>query len=398
MHLTHLSLTNFRSYARLELDLEARIHIFQGENAQGKTNLLEAIYYLATTRSPLAATDRDLISWAATDDVIPYAYLRGAYVRAGSAHVLDYALALEQQPDQSGPPLFRRRILLDGIPRRALDVVGALQVVLFLPDDLAIVGGSPGDRRRYLDISLCQIDPVYCRALARYNRILQQRNSLLRQIHDRQARPDELAYWDTQLVTLGSLVLDRRLWSVGELGAHVAEIHPALTGSHETLTIEYQDSMSARLPARPPDDPAGALSAIEQRYHLALESVRREEIARAVTLIGPHRDKVHFLVNGIDANRFGSRGQQRTIALSLKLAEVELMRGHTGEMPVLLLDDVMSELDRRRSRYLLQQVARAAQVLMTTTDLTNYSADMLQGVSLWQVAGGKVTSLPGVAG
>ncbi|MHB1294935.1 MAG: DNA replication/repair protein RecF [Anaerolineae bacterium] len=393
MHLSHLSLTNLRSYARLELDLEARIHVFQGENAQGKTNLLEAIYYLATTRSPLASTDRELIRWAAEEEVIPYAYLRGTYVRAGAQHVLDYALALERQPEQPGPPIFRRRILLDGIPRRALDVVGALQVVLFLPDDIAIVAGSPGDRRRYLDISLCQIDAVYCRALARYNHILQQRNSLLRRIREREARSVELAYWDEQLVALGSQVLSRRLWSVRELSVHVAEIHPALTGHHETLAIEYQNTIHARLPEPALQEPDTSPEAVAEQFRAALDVARREEIARAVTLVGPHRDDARFLINGIDATRFGSRGQQRTIALSLKLAEVELMRGETGEMPVLLLDDVMSELDRRRTRYLLQQVGRAEQVLMTTTDLAGYSPDMLAGVKLWEVSAGEVQPL-----
>ena len=189
MYLRHLSLANYRNYARLEIDLQARIHVLQGENAQGKTNLLESIFYLATTKAPLASSDRQLISWAANDEVIPFARAQALFVRAGEEHTIETTLVKEQRANSdSEEASFRRQTRLDGVPRRAMDVVGKLNVVLFLPQDIDLVSGSPTRRRRYLDITLCQIDPFYCRSLSRYNRIITQRNALLRHIREGQAR------------------------------------------------------------------------------------------------------------------------------------------------------------------------------------------------------------------
>ncbi len=402
MYLQHLSLTHFRNYARLEVDLPARVNVLQGDNAQGKTNLLEAVYYLATTRSPLAASDRQLIHWDAEQEVIPFARAEVIFVRGGHDRSLEVTLAKEPQaPDEPQETVLRRQIRVDGVPRRAIDAVGQLVVVLFLPDDIALVAGSPGARRRYLDITLCQMDPVYCRTLSRYNRVLAQRNALLRQVRERQAPAQELSVWDEQLAALGAYVLSRRLWVVRCLAERGAVIHPELTGGHEALALDYQDSLSERrtngshgavLPrvdcaALPEAVEAEALEAVLRR---GLDAARREDIGRAVTTVGPHRDDVRFLINGVDATIYGSRGQQRTVALGLKLAEVQVMEEHTGEAPVLLLDDVVSELDRDRSRYLLRSVARAQQVLLTTTDLGFLGESFLEDACLWRVERGTV--------
>jgi DNA replication and repair protein RecF len=396
MYLKHLALTNFRNYARLEIDLQARVHVFQGENAQGKTNLLEAIYYLATTKSPLASSDREIMAWAADAEIIPHTYIKGGFFRASEEHTIEVTLVKERQPGNGVEDMrFRRQILLDGVSRRAVDVVGKLNVVLFLPEDIALVAGAPGERRHYLDVTLCQIDPQYCRQLWHYNRVLAQRNALLRQIREGHARPDELDYWDEQLAHTGAYVLLRRGWAIDELGKQVKEIQPALTGGQETLVLAYISSVArhaqAQMQSVLPDmsDEAHLVETFRQVLHL----VRREELGRAVTVVGPHRDDFAFLVNGIDMSVYGSRGQQRTVALALKLAEVALMRAETGEMPVLLLDDVISELDRQRCEFLLQTVTGAQQVLITTTDLNLYRRDFADAAILWHVAAGSVSPL-----
>lgn len=398
MYLKRLELTNYRNYTRLEIVLPARINVFQGENAQGKTNLLEAIYYLATTRSPIAATDRQLIAWTVENEMIPYARLEGVYDRGGEEHTLEMTLVKEQQPNGSPEQgSLRRQVRLDGSPRRALDIVGRLNVVLFLPENLALVGGAPGERRHYLDVTLCQIDPLYCQALSRYNRVITQRNALLHQIRDRRARSAELGYWDEQLAHLGAQVLARRLWAVGELNRHVAELHPALTGGEECLILSYVNSaVRSRAPGGSADTGGGdslEIPPLQESLQRALEAARSEEIARGVTIVGPHRDDMRLLANAMDVTTYGSRGQQRTVALALKLAEVALMRDRAGEMPILLLDDALSELDQRRSRYLMQAISRAQQVLITTTDLARYEREFLDTVVLWQVVAGAISPL-----
>jgi DNA replication and repair protein RecF len=407
MYLTHLSLTHFRNYTRLELDLPARVHVIRGDNAQGKTNLLEAIYYLATTRSPLTATDRELIQWEAHDEVIPHARARAVYVRQGVEHTIDATLVLErengaQRGAQRGvtglPTRYRRQIEVDGVPRRAIDVVGRLNAVLFMPQDIALVTGSPGDRRRHLDITLCQIDPIYCQSLSRYNRVLAQRNALLRE-----GRPseDQLAYWDAQLTRLGGLILQRRLWAIGQLDAQARTAQYNLTGGGERLEIAYCCNLEEPLnDIADCGDQIAALGAclagpadaeaLTEWFARALRAARGEERRRGVTVVGPHRDDIRFYLDGHDAIIYGSRGQQRTVALALKLAEVELMRGETGETPVLLLDDILSELDERRGRHVLETVSAAQQVLMTTTDLRGFSGEFIQQAMLWTVVAGAV--------
>jgi DNA replication and repair protein RecF len=332
------------------------------------------------------------MSWNADEEVIPHTQIDGHFVRGQQEHVI--AVTLVKEPVINGDAaktVFRRQITLDGMPRRAMDILGQINVVLFLPEDIQLVSGGPAERRRYLDVTLCQIDPAYCRNLARYNRVVTQRNALLRQVRERQARSDELAYWDEQLATLGAAVLSRRLWALAELTGDANATQRELTGDREALGLIYQSTAHERLALSIETPPAltdvEAWQALLQR---AYRAARVEEIARAVTVLGPHRDDVRFLINGIDATVYGSRGQQRTVALALKLAEVRLMHRQTGEMPLLLLDDVLSELDRRRCHLLLGAVAQAEQVLITTTDLNYFEPGFLAGAQLWQVTAGTV--------
>lgn len=385
MYVKQLALTHLRNYTRLELSLPARIHVLRGDNAQGKTNLLEALFYLATTRSPLASSERQLIQWSAADEVIPYARAEATFVRGGQEHSLEITLVLEPQENGARELALRRKIRLDRAPRRAMDVVGQLNVVLFLPQDVALVDGAPGERRRWLDITLCQIDPAYCRALSRYGRILTQRNALLHALQERRAAVGELDYWDAQLCECGGTVLARRAWAVEQLNPLADGVQRTLTGDAEHLSLTYQSGVALQ----------GDEAAIRAAFARALRAARREETARGVTVVGPHRDDLRFALNGVDATVYGSRGQQRTVALALKLAEVDLMAQQTGEMPVLLLDDVASELDAQRCAWLLERISSAQQVLLTTTDLHVLTPAFLERALLWQVAAGTVTPVGG---
>lgn len=406
MYVSHLSLENYRNYAHLEIDLQARLNLVQGGNAQGKTNLLEALHYFSTTKSPRTTSDRELMRWTADEMPIPHTYMSANYVKRGEEHSIDVTMVKEPY-NGGGAYRFRRRLELDGGERRAMDVVGELNTVLFLPEDIVLVAGSPGDRRRYLDVTLCQVDRRYCRSLSRYNKIMSQRNALLRDVRKGHAGSGELHYWDGEMARLGAYVLARRLWAVAELEPDADHFQQALTAGQESLRLEYDNSLGERLDDASEslfrqaqalesalrDDDSDLLTALRDTFLQCYDRLRSDEIRRGVTLAGPHRDDVHFLVNGVDATTYASRGQQRTIALATKLAEVRFMRKHVQEMPILLLDDVVSELDRQRSELLLDTVSVAEQVFITTTDLGNYPQDFLQRAVLWRVAKGTLSPL-----
>lgn len=381
MYLRRLSLTNFRCYRRLELDLpEGRI-VVAGRNAQGKTSLLEAVYVLATTRAPYAVPDRRLVSWDAEDEVMPYSRVKGEVQRAAGEDTIEI-VTLREEGDR-GEARWTKRARVNGAPKRGMDVLGHLNVVLFTPRDTEVVSGPPAERRRYLDILLCQIDRAYCAALSRYNRLLSQRNHLLKRLRDRGGDRAELGIWDERLAEDGGLVLLRRAAAVRWLDERAAAVHERLAPGGGRLRIAHRAALDAETPAEEPAAAAAQLAA-------SLLAHRDEEIARGATRSGPHRDDLSFLLDGIDLRDFGSRGQQRTATLALKLAEAALMREHTGESPVLLLDDVLSELDPERRRDLLTEVAEGGQSLVSTTEMAVLPASFLDGAHLLQVSGGRV--------
>jgi DNA replication and repair protein RecF len=362
--------------------------LLHGANAQGKTNLLEAIYYLATSRSPQATGDRELINWIADqEEMVPHSRLATDVVRGDRSRQIEIVLQKEPMTGGTGASgertRLRKQIRVDKAKRRALDLVGQVNVVLFMPQDMALVDGSPSGRRRYLDVALCQVAPEYCRALSRYNRVLAERNALLRQWHERRRDPDELAYWNEQLIGHGVTVMLRRRDAVNELDQRAAKLHYQLSGGAERLHLVYESTV----PIRSEDDE----TSLSETYGAALANRRRHEIDRGMTLVGPHRDELRFLVNDqIDLGKFGSRGQQRTAVVALKLAEVDWMRSRTGEWPILLLDEVLAELDAMRRAFLLAQVNGVEQTLITTTDPGLFDADYLSDVTLLKVEGGRI--------
>lgn len=407
MYLAHLSLTNFRNYSRLELDLQPGITLLQGANAQGKTNFLEAIAYLATSRSLLASAERELVNWLAWEEPLPFARLAGELAVDGRRRKIEIALVA----NGGGGQRLRKEVRINGVPRRALDLVGQMPTVLFLPQDINLVAGPPSERRRYLDIALCQMQGDYCRTLSLYNKVLAQRNALLRALRDRGGPPDQLAYWDEQLVSCGSLLMARRASFVAALDQEASQRQAALTDGREWLQLRYLPRLTLVPDAEPEEqlsvadeedgealwlrEPApayrtGEAAALAATLRQELARARRQELAAGMSLIGPHRDDVQFLAQGRDLRVYGSRGQQRTAALAVKLAEVAVMRQALGMAPLLLLDDVMSELDARRRSTLLAALEGVTQAVVTTTDWEDFTEEFRRRAHRFRVEGGCV--------
>jgi DNA replication and repair protein RecF len=396
MRVRHLSLTNFRLYARLEADLPPGLIVVQGDNAQGKTSMLEAIHYLATARSSHTATDRQLIRWGAeADDPYPYALLRANVEREDGLRLIEIAL---QRGDSSR---LKKEIRIDRIPRRGIDLVGQLLVVMFLPGDVEVVSGAPSIRRQLLDDVLGQVDAGYVRALDRYEKAIAQRNALLKQASERRIDPDELAIWDEQLAPAAVAIARTRRAALTELSRLALPIHRELSNSLEFLSIVYQPGFD---PANPLPGEGGVQMTLDGGlpgeysdadlaglYLRALHARRAEELARGVTLTGPHRDDFRFLANGMDLGEFGSRGQQRTSVLAFKLAQVEWMRARSGTEPVLLLDEVLAELDPHRRRCLLTRIGHSHQTIITTTDLNRFDEAFVASAQIMSVRAGVVS-------
>jgi len=372
MQLRRLSLEEFRLYRKLDLDIPSAGLGVHGLNASGKSTLLEAIVLLSTTKSPRTSTEREAINWASGQDLAspPFARIRGDVSRRGED--VQVEIGMQLPPDGAGP--LRKQVLLNGRPTRAMDAVGALQTVLFEPADLDLISGSPSIRRRYLDTMVCQVDRPYLRALSRYGRILEQRNSLLKNLQRDGASPAtataQLSYWDEELVTHGAVVVARRVQIVEGLAEAARTRFATFTGD-ETLTVRFASSLGdlAELEGRDRTDLTALTQVVARTMTARLAETRRDEIRRGVTLTGPHRDDIIVSLEGRDMESYGSRGQQRLAVVALKLAESDVMERETGERPLLLLDDVMSELDAVHREHLATTLTgMEAQLIMTATD------------------------------
>lgn len=398
MKIEHLSLTNFRNYARLELTLPQKPIVLHGDNAQGKTSLLEAIYYLATSKSPYTTSDRQLIHWRTEYDPIPFARIVAEFSNKHSPlQRLEVTLSMD---NSTGTPRFKKNIKLNNIDKKVMDTVGLLNVVLFVPRDLSLIEGSPSDRRRFMDTTLGQVNREYAEALQQYEKLLPQRNALLRRIAEKRSSVAELDYWDEQLTTHGSIIIAERQQFLRELENLAQQNHHQLTGNKETLTLQYQPSFLPTFAG------TGQLSfdilgldlhremnaeSIKPQFEEQLKAEQRDSIERGVTLSGPHRDELRLMINGRDGGLYGSRGQARTVVMALKLAEFEWMRGHIGEHPILLLDEVVAELDSKRRAFLLERLSNDVQMLVTTTELEIFTENFLEQATLLNVIEGQIS-------
>ena len=389
MRLSRLRLSNFRNLVEVDLEIPAGVSVYFGHNAQGKTALVEAVYLLAIARSFRAENERELVNFAAARDG-ELALVEGLVEGdddASSRHRVIVGFRVSAS-NAAGGPGYRvsKEIRVDRIRRTAGELVGLVHAVLFSALDIELVQGPPSARRRFLDILISQADPVYLKTLQRYQQVLRQRNRLLRLRREGRATPDEMEFWDGELVKEGAWLTWRRHEVMDVLTPACIRHHRDLSGPGEVLELRYRPSVSL------PNDADGMAAS----YHEALRAVAPRERATAATAAGPHRDDFAIVVNGADMGAFASRGQARTLALALRLAEAETLSAVRGVRPLLLLDDALSEMDAARRRRVLEKASRYPQVLITTTDPEQVSDFFGAGASYFRVAGGKVTPLDGM--
>ncbi len=339
MIIESLELKNFRNYKDLKISFDEGTNILYGDNAQGKTNVLESLYVSGTTKSHKGSKDRELILFNENES-----HIKTIVKKNGMEHQIDIHLKRSSS----------KGIAVNKIPiKKASELFGILNLVFFSPEDLNIIKAGPASRRRFMDMELSQLDKIYLYNLTKYNKILQQRNKLLKDIYFRPDLESTLPIWDEQLLLYGSKIIERRKLFLEELNGIVCEIHKNISGNKEILILKYEPSAN------------------NENLKEELERARQKDLKMGMTSFGPHRDDISFLINDTDIRKYGSQGQQRTSALSLKLAEIELVKSLIHDTPVLLLDDVLSELDSNRQNYLLNSI-HDIQTIITCTGLDEF--------------------------
>ena len=357
MKIKQLKLKNYRNYDLLELDFDPSTNILYGDNAQGKTNILESIYMCGTTKSHRGTKDRDMIRFGQEE-----AHIEAVIDKKGVPFEIDIHL-------KNNSP---KGVAINKMPiRRAIELFGIVNIVFFSPEDLNIIKNGPSERRKFIDLELSQLDKVYLSDLTNYNRIVNQRNKLLKDVYDRKDLMETLDIWDLQLVNYGKKIIDRRNKFIVELNEIVGKVHEQLTGGKEHLQIYYEPSVSS------------------MDFETNLKKNREKDIRMKSTSVGPHRDDICFMADGLDIRKFGSQGQQRTAALSLKLSEIEIVKKVINDTPILLLDDVLSELDKHRQNYLLDSISDI-QTLITCTGLDDFVNNRFHINKIMHVDNGKV--------
>ena len=352
MKINKIYAVNFRNYSSCNLDFSSMINVFYGQNAQGKTNILEAIFYSSFGMSHRTFTEDDLLKISCKEMAVGVEY-------ESFSGVHDIKIKKYQQLGRN-----KTEIFLDGTKVRPKEHYGSLNVVMFSPEDLQLVKGEPSLRRRFFDMQIAQTDPIYYDLLVKYNRVLQQRNKLLKEIRDNGGTPQQLDPWNKEFIVLATAIAKKRQLALEKLQAIAGEIYASITGNKETLTIKYELKANNGELLYPESD----FSAWEMFYTNKLKERERIDILRGNTGIGPHRDDIVLLLNDMSLKSFGSQGQQRSGALALKLSQLEYVRREIGEFPVLLLDDVMSELDNSRRAQLLLFIDGRVQTFITVND------------------------------
>lgn len=351
MKIESLDLKNYRNYSESHISFDDKVNLLYGENAQGKTNILESIYFCATTKSHRGSKDKEIISFNSDES-----HIKAKISKKNQQYVIDIHLK------KNSP----KGIAVNGIPiRKVSELFGTVNVVCFSPEDLNIIKEGPAGRRKFIDLELCQLNSLYVHSLINYNKVLIQKNKLLKEIPYNDSLKDTLDIWDEQLIKYGNEVFNYREEFIKELNEIIKDIHFNISGEREVLRIEYEKSN--------------------------FKNAREEEIRQRATLYGPHRDDIAFYINDIDLRKFGSQGQQRTAALALKLSEIELAKKKTGDCPILLLDDVLSELDGNRQEHLLEAIQNI-QTIITCTGVEDYINSNLHIDRIMHVEKGKVTN------
>lgn len=357
MFIESIELENYRNYNQLHMEFSPGTNILYGDNAQGKTNILEAVYVCCTTKSHRGSKDREMIHFDREESHIKLKLRKDE---------VPYRIDMHLKKNRA------KGIAINGVPiRKASELFGIVNVVFFSPEDLNLIKNGPAERRRFIDLELCQLNKLYVHSLVQYNRILLQRNKLLKELFMKPEFEETLDIWDMQLVQYGKELMKDRERFVTQLNGLIEGIHRQLSGNKELLSISYEPHVAA------------------EEFETALKRSRRQDMKQKTTLTGPHRDDISFFVNGIDIRKFGSQGQQRTAALSLKLAEIELVRQLVKDYPILLLDDVLSELDSSRQNHLLSEI-KHIQTMITCTGLDDFINNRFHIDQIFKVIEGTV--------
>lgn len=359
MIIKSLELKDFRNYETLAINFGPGTNILYGDNAQGKTNILEAIYLAATTKSHRGTRDGDIIRFGSEEGHIRIMLFKND---------VDTKLDIHLRKSRT------KGIAIDGKKiKKAADLLGLLNVVFFSPEDLNIIKNGPGERRRFTDMELCQLDDFYLYNLNNYNKIVNQRNTLLKDVYFNPSLKETIEIWDSQLVSYGSKVIERRKSFTDQLNEVIGPVHEKLSGGRESLRIIYEPNVEI------------------EDYEKELSSSTERDIKSKMTNVGPHRDDFIFMVGDIDIRKFGSQGQQRTAALSLKLAEIEIVKRLINDTPILLLDDVLSELDSGRQQFLLESIGDV-QTIITCTGVEDFINSRLEIDKLFNISNGTLVS------
>jgi DNA replication and repair protein RecF len=368
LYIKEITLTNYRNYTKTTIPFENKVNVILGENAQGKTNVMESIFVLSMAKSHRTSNDKELIKWDCE-----YAKLSGIVEKRRGPVTLDLVISTKG-----------KKAKYNHIEQKKLSqYIGSINTVMFAPEDLNLVKGSPQVRRKFIDMEIGQVSPVYMHDLSRYQKILQQRNQYLKQLQTK--KQTDLSLLDVltlQLSEMAAKILKKRFEFLQLLQQWAEPIHKGISRDLETLKIEYKNSIDVSEDAD--------LSKMLEAYHQKFDKIKSREIDRGVTLAGPHRDDLLFYVNEKDVQTFGSQGQQRTTALSLKLAEIELIHQEVGEYPILLLDDVLSELDDFRQSHLLNTIQGKVQTFVTTTSIEGIHHETLEKAATYHVEAGQI--------
>ena len=359
MIIKSIDLSNFRNYEQLHIEFEEGTNILYGDNAQGKTNILEAAYLSGTTKSHKGSKDKEMIRFDCEES-----HIRTIVEKNNKEYQIDMHLRSRGS----------KGVAINKLPiKKASELFGILNIIFFSPEDLNIIKNGPAERRRFLDLELCQLDKVYLADLTKYNKILNQRNKLLKDIYHRPELMDTLSVWDLQLIECGKRIITRRKTFINELNNIIGTIHSNITGGKESIILRYEPNVE------------------DIFFGDELYKAKQKDLKLAQTTVGPHRDDMLFSVNGIDIRKFGSQGQQRTAALSLKLSEIEIVKQSIHNTPVLLLDDVLSELDSNRQNYLLNSICDI-QTIITCTGLEEFVRNRFHINKVFRVVNGTVSN------
>lgn len=357
MYIESLALKDFRNYEKLDMNFSKNINILYGDNAQGKTNILEAIYISATTKSHRNSKDKDIIRFGKDDS-----HIRLNLKKREVGHRIDMHLRRNQT----------KGVAIDGIPiRRSTELFGLINIIIFSPEDLSIVKNGPGERRRFMDMEICQLSRIYYSNLLRFNKILDQRNNLLKQINFNPKNADTLDVWDEQFIDAGKAIIKERTNFIEMINGIIKEIHGFLTSDKEKLEIKYEPNVEI------------------DRFEKVLKEKRQIDLKNSITMTGPQRDDFGVFINGSDVRVYGSQGQQRTAALSLKLAEIEMVKKIINDNPILLLDDVMSELDSKRRDALLSRISDI-QTIITCTGYDDFIRQRINVDKIYKISDGAI--------